>query len=69
MSDAHTLIESSKSWPAAKGHPLVKASIQKYGSKSTTQVWNCVVSTFQSDELSFSRIWARLGKNKAWNQQ
>ncbi|KIM44102.1 hypothetical protein M413DRAFT_68133 [Hebeloma cylindrosporum] len=80
MGDAHTLIEASKSWPvvAGKGHPLVTTSMQKYGISSnknkptttaTTQVWNCVVSTLQSDELSFSRVWARLGKNKAWNQQ
>jgi len=68
IADAHTLLESSKSWRAGKSHPLV-ASAQRLSKSTGTQVWNCVVSTFRSDELSFSRAWARLGHNKVWNQQ
>jgi hypothetical protein len=34
-----------------------------------TQRWYCLLVTIQKDDISFDKLWSKLGKNQVWHQK
>ncbi|KAF8896853.1 hypothetical protein CPB84DRAFT_1201244 [Gymnopilus junonius] len=71
MKGAQALLDASLFWKAAKTYPSGMTFIHlDYNEKTRqSQTWHCIVRQVLKDEVSFTKLWSKLGRNKAWNQQ
>ncbi|KAF8966064.1 hypothetical protein BDZ97DRAFT_716377 [Flammula alnicola] len=71
ISDAQAILEVSASWQAGKVHQNIKTFIHREseGDQKSSNAWHCTVTEIQKDEISFSKLWSKLGKNKVRHQK
>ncbi|PPQ66693.1 hypothetical protein CVT26_009553 [Gymnopilus dilepis] len=71
LSDAQTVLDASLDWTLRKAYPNGKAyfHLEFDSGKKKTHTWHCVVTELHRDEVSFGQLWAKLGRNKAYNQR
>ncbi|KDR72990.1 hypothetical protein GALMADRAFT_744127 [Galerina marginata CBS 339.88] len=71
IKNAQTLLEATLTWQAGKTYQGVKTFVHlEYDQVAkTSYTWHCIVSEHHKDEVSFHRLWSKLGRNKAWNRR
>jgi len=70
IKDAQATLDASVSWQAANPKDGWRTSKHQEfdGAQKTTRTWHCVVKEVQMAEVSFSSLWAKMGRDKAENQ-
>ncbi|KAF4622198.1 hypothetical protein D9613_009365 [Agrocybe pediades] len=71
IKDAQTTLDASLSWRAAKPQDGCQTFFHEEHDerRKTTRTWHCIVRNIHKDEVSFTRLWERMGKDKVENQK
>ncbi|KAF9483655.1 hypothetical protein BDN70DRAFT_276934 [Pholiota conissans] len=68
---AQDILQASASWQEGKTYQNIKTFVWEERPKTTKKShrWYCLVARIKKDDISFDKMWSKVGRNQVWHQK